>query len=281
MGYVKPIPGRFKALREERGWLSVERFATDTGVDVRLARKADKAEMMQAEKLRLIARQLNVPLDRLIDEAREDAIWPSYSLVQIYKDWEPSWRAIESAQESILIIDSFFLNEHGRLRAALEQNAAKRTTPLTISIFITSPEREFGAQRKRELRLPVEEASHAFTAFAKRITQSEMAHYKKVIGDIAGPIQHSGDGLNARVVLFEYVCMPSIRIILVDGTQFFWSWFPLGAQNPSHLCLHLHDKRDINLADRELCDRLHDHISWVKKLSRKTGIAANAPQEKV
>jgi transcriptional regulator with XRE-family HTH domain len=275
MSYKHPVGGRIKAMREERGWLSVENFADDTGIDVRLMRDAEANNRKQAAKLLLIARALGVTLDQITEKARGNAKWPTYSSIQICKDWELSWQMIASAKKSILIIDSFFSNEHGRLRPALSENAEMRAEPLTVSIYMTSHKREFGAQRMRELDNFGKKGKPKLSAsFVKRITKGELKRYREKLYDIVGPIQLSGEGLHARVTLYEYFCLPSLRIIVVDNSHFFWSGFPPGAQNPGHVCFYMCDDGNLNLADDELRTSLIAHIDCLQRLSRKMTVQA-------
>ncbi len=250
-------------------------LASRACIDLRTAETTLLGNRKQRALMEKIANAYKVTLNQIVKgKKKDDSAWPSYSGIQICKDWEPSWSAIEKAQESILIIDSFFANEHGRLHPALAKNAARRTKLLRVSVYMTSSEREFGAQRMRELDSSGKLKLNA--SFAERITQDEFRRYKEKFRGLTGPIRRSGDGLNAKVALFEYFCMPSIRIILVDEVHFFWSWFPLGAQNPGHVCLYLHDDGNLNAADRELSKWLRNHVTCVMRLSRKTKVQAQS-----
>lgn len=257
---------------------SIETLAGFAGVDSRTFAKMEEGKDVQYERLVRVANALKVPVNRLIKQHEGEESLPSHSDIQICDDWEPSWRKIESAQDSILIIDSFFANEHGRLRPALRKNAGSRTKTLTVSVYMTSHEREFGPQRMRELDNICKGKPKLSASFTNRITQGEFRRYEEKFRDLVGPIQQSGDGLNAKVTLFEYFCLPSLRIIVVDTAHFFWSWFPLGAQHPSHVCFYLHDTGNLNPADRELCKWLNDHADCVMRLSNKTTVRARPNQ---
>lgn len=270
---LPPDGEEIKRLRLSKQW-TIEQLAGLAGIDPRTLAEMEAGKHKQRAKLESVAKLLGVPLNRIIKSIEGIKSRPSYSWVQIYSDWDSSWRVIETARSSVVIIDSFFANEHGRLRPALKKNAARRTKVLNVAVYMTSHEREFGAQRMRELAAFGTSDSNPLDLFAKRITPHELERYKEKLRDLVGPIEKSGEGLNASVIAFEYFCLPSLRIIFVDDVHFFWSWFPMGAQNPGHVCFYLHDDGKLNPADLELCTFLRNHIRCVMQLSRETNLSS-------
>lgn len=254
-GLVHPNVENIQELLKQRVW-DTSKLALKADIDLRTIESVLRRERKQCAVMVKIADALVVPLGQVVKGMREnEAEWPSYSGLQIYKDWEPAWPFIEDARESVLILDSFFSNEHGRLGPALRKNADRRSKHLKVSIYMASPKRAFGAQRVREKDLPAKEL------LARKTTPRDEGRYRNTFRDLVSGIRNYGD-CNADIFVFEYVCMPSLRIVLVDQTHFFWGWYPLEAQNPTHICLYVRGGSQ-NAADNELCEKLSKHIEKV------------------
>lgn len=261
-GLVYPDVENIQELLKQRVWDACE-LASRTDLDLRTIESILRRERKQCAVMVKIAAAFVVPLGQVVKDMRgNEAEWPLYSGLLIYKDWEPAWPVIEAARESVLILDSFFSNEHGRLGPALRKNADRRSKRLKISIYMASPKRAFGAQRVREKDLPAKEL------LARKTTFRDEGRYRNTFRDLVSGIRNYGD-CNADISVFEYICMPSLRIILVDQIHFFWGWYPLEAQNPTHICLYVRGGSQ-NAADNELCERLGKHIE--KVMDRSTEV---------
>jgi transcriptional regulator with XRE-family HTH domain len=263
-----PNGKRILELRNEKRW-SVEKLAEVAEIDARSVEGAERGERKQHNVLYAIAKTLEVSLSEIvIDEMPDDQSWPSHSRIQVHKGWEQSWSAIEQAQEEILIIDSFF-SEFAHLGMALGKNAAQRKKSLSLSMYMASPQKDFGAQRVREKDLPNDDKTDLFALLIAQTTKRERKDYETTFHTFEiGIKQHVGRH-NVIVDVFEYICMPSLRIIVVDQIQFFFGWFPLANQNPGHICFHLRNEA-LNAADAELREKLDVHIDRVRRLSTPT-----------
>jgi transcriptional regulator with XRE-family HTH domain len=251
-GLLLPNVESIQELLRLRRW-DASILASHAEVDLRTIGSVLRGDQKQWAVMEKIANALNVPLSQIVKGIKkedEDA-WPAYCGIQVYKDWEPSWRAIETAQESLLIIDSIFSNERGRLGTALSKNTAWRSKSLKVSIYMASPKRPFGAQRAREMD------GQAKELLCRKTTLREENHYRITFRNLVAGIR-----LDTEIPLFEYVCMPSLRIVRVDQVHLYWGWFPLAARNPHHICLYVRGGGP-NSADNELCDRLGEHIQKV------------------
>lgn len=258
-GLLHPNVKSIQELLDLRTW-DASALAAHSELDLRTVESILRGERKQWAVMEIVATTLGVPLSQIVNDLSKDqAEWPAYSSVRIFKDWEPAWPAIESARESVLIVDSFFMNEHGRLGTALEKNKSSRKVPLRVSIYMASPNRSFGAQRLREMNLPPKEL------LAGKSTLRDEKYYGTLFGSLVASIKKLRDR-KTEISLFEYFCMPSVRILLVDRVHFFWGWYPLAAQNPTHICLYL-QSRGGNAADNELCERLSEHIAKIAERS--------------
>jgi hypothetical protein len=263
-GLVSPRVSVILECLKARGW-DPENLATHARLDVRTIVKVLAGKRVQYAKLEVIAEVFNRPVGDFIEEFSDNLRLPTNTSIRVYSNWDESWPTIESAQEEVVIIDSF-VSEFIHLGTAISKSAHMRTRALRVSVYMASPNKTFGVQRVREKDLPKNAGDvDLYPLLDRQINKKEEDDYAANFRTFAvGILQHVGR--DADVSVFEYVCMPSLRIIAVDHIHFYFGWFPIADQNPHHICLYLHDAR-LNETDAMLRDNLKSHIDRVKRLS--------------
>lgn len=147
--------------------------------------------------------------------------------IRVHKRWGDSnvYNAIESATKSIVIITSWvvdppIITDH--IQAAYKN----RSSPLKVQVYMLDPALPFGAQRYYEIyEKDIEEARKQFNAnFDACITS-----FKTVFRNEQ----------KIEIEIFKYSTMPFLKLYVIDGSEYFFSWFPASTHATTNICLHL------------------------------------------
>jgi hypothetical protein len=200
--------------------------------------------------------------------------------IRPYGSWAVAVRKMSKAERSILILDVFF-SEHTMLRKcvadALKMKSdvikqGQSSGRLEISVYMTSPSVNFGAQRNKEIEGPDIDNAAYIEMLKQKISDKGVEHvdYKRDFKRYAARLRQIQKKYKHAIDLkvFEYFAMPSIRLIVVDDTHFIFGWFPLWEQNPTYFCLYLEDDRNLKGADEEVVNCLRGQIDNFKAISK-------------
>jgi transcriptional regulator with XRE-family HTH domain len=265
-GYLAPNGREIRRLRKGKGWTAqVLADKADVGLDT--VKKAERGERKQVGSLLKIASALGVTFRTiLLDPDQVPVVAVDTSKIRVFSTWAEVDRFIASAKKSIVIIDSFF-SEFARLGLLVQQAVRDEGKDLKIRIYMASPEKDFGAQRKKEMGQLADRRNSYKELLAAELSDDERDSYEDRFHDYeAGIREHLGKYPGVAIEVFEYPCMPSIRIIVVDGKHFVFGWFPLLAQNPTQACFYLEDA-GLSGADVDLRDNLSRQIKNVEMIS--------------
>ncbi len=264
--YEKANGREIRKRRKIRDW-SPEDLAREAGIGVSTVKRAERGLMMQLRNLSKIATALKVGLGEIAPRQN------SARGVQVLDRWGHEYGLIAQARVSVLVIDSYF-SEYGRLGSALRARSRTQREPLDVEIFMASPDYDFGAQRFREMTsMPVFRSTKGGPQpLSDQLTDKQREDYEfhfhyleqgamAAAQPYAGSNEHPGS-----VKIYEYRCMPGLRIVVIDNFHFIFGWFPLFAQNPAHTCFYLRDE-NLEGADAALLDDINMQIKNVKEAS--------------
>lgn len=184
------------------------------------------------------------------------------SKIVAHTTWKPSTIALSHAERSITIVDSFY-SEYWDLGPCIMAKAEE----LKVSVYMVSPNTDFGAQRLREMDRAGKEDRACAANFRKSISATERKSYRHRFDECVRGLAMIAKDTPVRLRIYEYFAMPSTRIIAVDDRHFFFGWFPLWAYNPGYVCLYLEDN-GLSKADGEVLRRLRQQIKSISVISR-------------
>jgi transcriptional regulator with XRE-family HTH domain len=259
--YEKPDGKEIRRRRKLRGW-SPGDLAREAKVGTSTVNRAEIGEGLQLRNLAKIADALGV---------RPEIISPrlpgNKSSVRVLDRWGKEYDLTTQAEKSVLILDSYF-SEYGRLGSALRARSRTRQEPLSIEIYMASPDYDFGAQRYREMTaLPIlKSAEGSHKLLFDQLTDRQRDEYESHFHYLEEGTKAAARPYAAGVRIYEYRCMPGLRVAAIDDLHFVFGWFPLFAQNPAHTCFYLRDE-NLEGADAALLDEIRMQIENVKAAS--------------
>jgi transcriptional regulator with XRE-family HTH domain len=259
--YERPNGPEISRRRKIQGW-SPQFLAKKARVGVSTLKRAERGEPIQLQNLSKIARAIGVEIEVLYRPVAK----PSSSL-QILERWGAEYDMIAQAETSVLILDSYF-SEYGRLGSALRARSRKHPKPLDIEIYMASPDYDFGAQRFREMTAvrALAPAKKPQRLLRDQLTDKEREDYEHHFHFLEQSIAAAVRPFAPEFKIYEYSCMPGLRVVVIDEMKYVFGWYPLGAQNPAHTCFHLKFE-NLGGADASLLYDLQDQINNVKAAS--------------
>jgi transcriptional regulator with XRE-family HTH domain len=240
----------------------VEKLERLTGLDPRTAVKILAGKRVQAAKLEEVANELNVPLEE-IEESASNPTLSSASQMQVFENWKESAKLIAAARNSIVVIDSILFLDVEWITDLIAQ--AAHATDLEVSIYMASPSKAFGAQRFREME-EMEDSSNAIAIFQDEVSVKELKGYESLFDKVESRIRQQLGRRLKTLKVFEYLCMPSIRIIAIDSARFVFGFFPLFDRNPNFPCFFL-DEESATDRDAALLEKLANQIRNTETVS--------------
>jgi transcriptional regulator with XRE-family HTH domain len=263
--YYIPDGVEIRKRRKILEWLP-EDLAKVAVIGVSTVKRSERNLPAQLRILSKIAKALEVPIEVIVPRLRD----PNYaqsgrSSIRVFSTWMAIEKIILNASHSLLIIDSYF-GEYGRLGLLLGTRARDQARLPLIEVYMASPEMDFGAQRQREANSrPITDA-HQQILLLDQLEDSARNSYEAHFHFLAENIRTSATPYSDQINIFEYHCMPSMRIIAIDDLHFFFGWFPLFAQNPNHSCLYLKDA-NLDKPGSTLLDEVRFQIECVRAVS--------------
>ena len=197
------------------------------------------------------------------------------SKVVAYKTWEPSKKILSRAEHSITVVDGFF-SEHWDLDLCVAEATQKKQNEsrpdsdkekLAISVYMTSPETDFGVQRGKEIERPAEDKATCIDILKKPISDDEREGYRTDFKGYIKGLRLISKSHPVELNIYEYFAMPSTRMIVIDDKHFFFGWFPLWEHNPGYFCMYLEDN-SLQGADLEVVKKLRGQIDNFISISK-------------
>ena len=206
--------------------------------------------------------------------------------IEVFKGWADAHPIISSAKKSVVIVDTFLVNEVGQIQACVQEAASNLQdgSILTVSVYMADPERIFGAQRIREKEHLGTEGDNETNRTIrlnefKKTLHSEISsddrdrHKEKFSESVREIGSHVCSLQKVYAAIYMYPTMPTIRIFLIDDVDFIFGWFPLDRSNPGYPCCHLKDS-ELDGADKELAKELRQQVKIIHAISDKVDLAA-------
>ena len=265
VAYYTPNGREIRERRKIKEWLA-EDLAHAARLGVSTVKRSERNQKMQLGSLLKIAKALVVDIEVIVPSLRDSKqAQATKSTLRVFETWSRVEQKMVTAQQSIIIIDSYF-GEYGRLAIILKERAKKQENLPSIEVYMASPEKDFGAQRQREAKAgPTRDAGQKM-ALSEQLEDSARNSYEAFFYTLAENINSVAKPYTGQVDVFEYHCMPSLRIIAIDDFHFFFGWFPLFAQNPNHTCFYLKDD-DLDENGAILLREIRFQIEGVKAVS--------------
>jgi hypothetical protein len=200
------------------------------------------------------------------------------SKITAFRTWERAQDLVSKAQRTVVIIDGFF-SEHCELdlcvakaieaRQKMSEKTAQESNgkKLEITVYMTSPDTAYGAQRVREMERPDEDNAKCIGLLKQDISLGEREDYRKEFKLYVRRLGHIAKKRPIELRIYKYVATPSTRMIIVDDRHFVFGWFPLWEQNPGYICMYLED-RGLQGADLEVVGKLRDQVKNFHAISR-------------
>ena len=194
--------------------------------------------------------------------------------VEVFKGWAEAYDIISSAKETIVIVDSFLVNEVGAIEGCVKRAIAQPgVKSLKVSVYLASPEKVFGAQRIREKENPqipgvtkegmTERYKQTLGCEISKVDRNtHIARFNTSYSAIMSHISMPRVELRVRT----YPSMPTTRIFVIDDIDYIFGWFPLLTGNPEYVCCHLRDD-GLSGSEEALARSLRDHIEIVESIS--------------
>lgn len=263
--YYTPNGREIRERRKIKEWLA-EDLADAAGLGVSTVKRSERSQKMQLRSLLKIAKALVVDIEVIVPSLRDPKqAQATKSTLRVFGTWSRVEQKILTAEQSITIIDSYF-GEYGRLGLVLKKRAINHEPLPSMEVYMASPEMDFGAQRQREAKAgPTREAGQQM-ALSEQLEDSARNSYEAYFHTLAENIKSVARPYTGKIDVFEYHCMPSLRIIAIDDFYFFFGWFPLFAQNPNHTCFYLKDD-DLDENGAILLREIRFQIEGVKAVS--------------
>ena len=234
-----------------------------TPLDPRTILKILARRRVQAASLEEVATVLNVAAEEITEELDGNPTLSRASQIHVFENWKESAGLIAKARSSIVVIDSILFLDLEWITDLVTQ--AAHAADLDVSIYMASPSKVFGAQRFREME-EVEDSSTAIPLFQDEVPGKEIEGYESVFDKVVSRIdQKLGKRVHTHKI-FEYLCMPSIRIIAIDSARFVFGFFPLFDRNPNFPCFFL-DKESATGRDAALLEKLANQIRNTETVS--------------
>jgi signal recognition particle subunit SEC65 len=237
-----------------------------TALDFRTIVKILAGQQVQAAKLEEVAEALSVSVEEIAEESTSNPTESSASQIHVFENWKESAELIATARSSIVVIDSIVFLDLEWITDLIAQAAAHaRNADLDVSIYMASPSKAFGAQRFREMG-EMENNRTAIQFFQDEVSGKEQKGYESLFEKVESRIRQQLGKCLKKFKVFEYLCMPSIRIIAIDGARFVFGFFPLFDRNPDFPCFFL-DKESATKTDAVLLERLANQIRNTRMVS--------------
>jgi len=263
--YYTPNGREIRERRKIKEWLA-EDLADAAGLGVSTVKRSERSQKMQLRSLLKIAKALAVDIEVIVPSLRDPKqAQATKSTLRVFGTWSRVERKILTAEQSITIIDSYF-GEYGRLGLVLKERAINHEPLPSMEVYMASPEMDFGAQRQREAKAGLTREAGQKMALSEQLEDSARNSYEAYFHTLAENIKSVARPYTGRIDVFEYHCMPSLRIIAIDDFHFFFGWFPLFAQNPNHTCFYLQDD-DLDENVAILLREIRFQIEGVKAVS--------------
>jgi len=265
-GYEAPKPQEIRRKRMLCGW-SPETLAREAKVSLSTVKRAELGRRMQLGSLKEIARALKVPIEQIVPRLRDSKPFHTgRSEVRVLSVWARAEPFMIKAENSILIVDSYF-GEYSRLGLVLKARAREFEPLARLDVYMASPEQNFGAQRQREAGIAPGLSPIQPVPLSDQIKDSALDDYEAHFYLLANNISSVAASFTDSANVFEYYCMPSLRIIAIDDVHFFFGWFPLFAQNPGHTCFYLRADETLEGIDLTLLSEIKLQIEGVRLVS--------------
>jgi hypothetical protein len=187
--------------------------------------------------------------------------------IEVFDGWSETYPTISSAKKSIVIVDSFLVNEVGPIETCVKNAVAQPGVGrLAISIYMASPKREFGAQRVREKEGPHTSNEYKQALESPISTADWNAHIDRFNLSLREIRSHIATLPGVDLEIRTYPTMPTTRIFVIDDIDYFFGWFPLLNGNPAYSCCHLRDD-GVDKAGKTLAKALHDQVEIIHSIS--------------
>jgi len=167
-----------------------------------------------------------------------------------------------------LIIDSYFQHS-GEYESSIGE-ALLNTGKLSLSIYLASPDKDFGAQRIKEKERPKNKRLTYKQALDESLDDEMSEDYR---GRYRAKFNESIDEIKAhflrkeiRLRIHKYPTMPATRIIAVDDKHYIIGSFPLLGHNPEYFCFYLHDE-NLTGADLDVVGRPKTQVRLIRRIS--------------
>jgi hypothetical protein len=203
--------------------------------------------------------------------------------VRVCGGWREAYPIIASARRSIVIVDSFLAGEVLDVADVVEQAAAQpHVNKLTVSLYMASPDKPFGAQRIREKEAPEmprakkgrqTEKNETLKRFSKALSAGiseadlhlHIDRFEKCVYEV---FSHIAREPKVHVDVFTYPVMTTARFFVIDDKDLIVGWFPLMGSNPGYPCCHLRDDRN-DIVHRKLLDKFRAQVKILQGISTK------------
>ena len=184
----------------------------------------------------------------------------SSSSLRVYSHWNVKevFDVISSVQESVVIVQSW-VGEATALASYIGDASRESNKVLKVDIYMLDPDRPFGGQRHAEV--------DGYPDGTEMVWREKFR--EKFKGAAETLKRHLSGVQNINLTIYKYATMPELRMYIVDGREFIFSWFPVKGPASQSICFHLAANSTVR-EDLLIVERLRSQLEGIHKASQAT-----------